>query len=94
MPTKRTTICVDAELARWLRVRAAEAEISVSRLAGDMLQEKMLSEQGYRAACERFFSVRPRRLREPGNALPTRHQVHDRAGSRGHRGQPEVGEQR
>lgn len=79
---KNVTISLEEEVARWARIRAAEAETSVSRLVGEMLREKMVSEQGYRAAREQFFSVRPRRLREPGKPLPTRQQVHDRSGLR------------
>jgi len=79
---KNVTITLDEEVARWARVRAAQAETSVSRLVGDMLRDLMVSEEGYRSAREQFFSVEPRRLREPGTPLPTREELHDRAGLR------------
>lgn len=79
---KNVTISLEEEVARWARVRAAERETSVSRLVGEMLHEKMITEQGYRAARERFFAIPPRRMREPGKALPTRDELHDRAGLR------------
>jgi hypothetical protein len=79
---KNVTITLDEEVARWARIRAAEAETSVSRLVGEMLREKMVTEQGYRSAREQFSSVRPRRLRGRGRPQPTRDELHDRAGLR------------
>lgn len=79
---RNVTITLDEEVARWARLRAAERETSVSRLVGEMLRQKMVTEEGYRAAQEQFFSVRPRPLREPGRPLPRREESHDRAGLR------------
>lgn len=76
---KNVTITLDEEVARWARIRAAERDTSVSRLVGEMLRETMVTEEGYRAAQEQFFSVRPRPMRQPGQALPTRDELHDRA---------------
>lgn len=76
---KNVTITLDEEVARWARVRAAERDTSVSRLVGEMLRETMITEEGYRAAQEQFFSVRPRPMRKPGQPLPTRDELHDRA---------------
>lgn len=76
---KNVTITLEADVARWARVQAAERETSVSRLVGEMLRDKMITEEGYRAAREQFFSIPPRRLREPGRPLPTREELHDRA---------------
>ncbi len=79
---KNVTITLEEEVARWARVRAAETETSVSRMVGEMLRDTMKREEGYRAAREQFFSVEPRRLREPGTRLPSREEIHDRAGLR------------
>lgn len=79
---KNVTITLEEEVARWARVRAAEADTSVSRLVGEMLREKMTTEEGYRAARERFFAPEPRALRRRGEALPARDAVHDRSGLR------------
>lgn len=79
---KNVTITLEEEVARWARIRAAELETSVSRLVGEMLHEKMVTERGYRAAREQFSAVEPRRLREPGQTLPSRGELHDRAGLR------------
>jgi hypothetical protein len=42
---KKVTISVDEEAARWVRIRAAERNTSVSRLLGELLKEKMQEEQ-------------------------------------------------
>lgn len=79
---KNVTITLEEEVARWARVQAAERGTSVSRLVGEMLRDKMVTDEGYRAAREQFFSVRPRQLRQPGRPLPTRSELHERAGLR------------
>lgn len=79
---KNVTITLEEHVARWARLRAAERETSVSRLVGEMLRDTMLTEEGYEAAREQFFAVAPRRLREAGRPLPTRDELHDRAGLR------------
>ncbi len=76
---KNVTITLQEDVARWARIQAAQEETSVSRLVGEMLREKMVTEEGYRAARQQFFSVRPRPMRDPGQALPTRGEIHDRA---------------
>ena len=79
---KNVTISLDEEVARWARVRAAEEEQSVSRWVGEVLRDKMVSEEDYAAAKARFFSIRPRRLREEGESYPSREELHDRAALR------------
>jgi hypothetical protein len=79
---RNVTITLDEDVARWARIRAAENETSVSRLVGEMLREKMVTEQSYHSAREQFSSIRPRRLRVRGRALPSRDELHDRAGLR------------
>lgn len=79
---KNVTITLEEEVARWARIRAAEQNTSVSRLLGGMLRERMAGERVYENARDRFFAIRPRRLRDPGSSLPAREEVHDRAGLR------------
>jgi len=79
---KNVTITLEEDVARWARIQAARLETSVSRLVGELLRETMLRAEGYRAAEDQFFSVAPQKRREPGSALPTRDEVHDRAGLR------------
>lgn len=79
---KNVTITLEEDVARWARVRAAERDTSVSRLVGEMLRDEMVSQRGYRSAREQFFAVRPRPLRKGGRPLPSRDELHDRAGLR------------
>jgi hypothetical protein len=75
---RNVTITLDESAARWARVRAAEQGKSLSRFMADLLSEKMTQDPEYRAAYERFLSVKPVRLREPGEKLPTREELYDR----------------
>ncbi|HVT45384.1 MAG TPA: hypothetical protein VMT00_13460 [Thermoanaerobaculia bacterium] len=66
------TIVLDEKVARWIRIRAAEEEISVSRLVGDLLRQIMEDQQQYDRSWEAFSSVETKRLRRRGEALPSR----------------------
>lgn len=72
------TIVLREEVARWLRVRAAENDQSVSRYVGELLGEMMDREQSYTDARAEFFSVPPRRLRNASESLPSREELYDR----------------
>ncbi len=75
---KKVTINFDEEVARWARIRAAEEEQSMSRWVGEVLRDKMVSEQDYAAAKARFFSILPQPMRRPGERWPSRDELHDR----------------
>jgi len=75
---KNVTITLDEKVASWARVRAAEREISVSRLVGEMLKETMLQEESYQALMQRYLSQSPHLLKEPGNRYPDRDELHER----------------
>jgi hypothetical protein len=79
---KNVTITLDEEVARWARVTAAERNTSVSRMVGEMLRDRMKTERGHELARARFDAVAPRRLRRSGDRLPSRDELHDRAGLR------------
>lgn len=80
---RNVTITLDDEVARWVRVLAARHETSVSRLVGEILRDRMQTEEGYRSAMGRFFSVRPRPLREQEtDRHASREELHDRPGLR------------
>jgi hypothetical protein len=51
-------------------------------MVGEMLQEKMRSEDAYEMARRQFFAVEPRPLRQKDTPLPSREELHDRAGLR------------
>jgi hypothetical protein len=76
---KNITISLDEELARLARVKAAEADKSLSRFVADLLKERLLDRSDDRAKfLLTFRSVKPVRLREPGERLPTREELYDR----------------
>jgi hypothetical protein len=72
------TITMEEEVARWARIKAAERGTSVSRLVGEMLREKMLFEQSYLSAMQRYLSKMPQCISEPGESYPRRDEVHER----------------
>jgi Family of unknown function (DUF6364) len=75
---KNVTITLDETVARWARIRAAERNTSVSRLVGELLQEKMQEERDYQLAMEHFLAQKPQILRKAGTKLPKREELHDR----------------
>jgi len=75
---KNVTVSLEDDVAKWARVYAAEQDTSVSKLLGAILKERMQREQAYEKARSRFMSRRPSRLREAGQRLPTKDEVHDR----------------
>jgi hypothetical protein len=75
---KNVTITLPEKIARWARVKAAEQDKSLSRFIADFLTEEMRRESGYAAALKRFRSVKPVRLRDPGEKLPSREELYDR----------------
>jgi hypothetical protein len=62
---KKVTISLDEEVARWARIRAAKWNTSLPRLMVKLLKEKMLEEQNYQTAMERYLSRSPRFLKNP-----------------------------
>jgi hypothetical protein len=77
---RNVTVTLDEETARWVRVEAARRDMSVSRFLGDVLEERRRRAEGYEAAREVFFAREPRPLRNSGDDLPTRDEVHERRG--------------
>lgn len=79
---KNVTVTLDREVARWARVEAARRGTSVSRMLGEMLEEKMRGDEAYDRAMERFFAQTAGVHRSDGRPLPTRDELHDRSGLR------------
>lgn len=75
---KNVTITLKEEVARWARIKAAERNTSVSRLVGEMLQEKMEAEAAYRLAMEQYLAQGPQALKKPGTPYPRREELHER----------------
>jgi predicted AAA+ superfamily ATPase len=75
---KNVTITLDEAVARWARIRAAERNTSVSRLVGELLQEKMRAEEDYRLAMEEYLARQPQVLKKAGARYPKRETLHER----------------
>lgn len=75
---KNVTITLEEEVARWARIRAAEADTSLSRLVGDLLREKMHDESNYETSMQNYLSRSPSMLKNKENAYPDRGELHDR----------------
>ena len=73
---KNVTITLDEDVAQWARVFAAKQNTSVSQLLGQILKEKMVQEDKYEAAMNRYltrrYTVRSKTRR------PRREELHDR----------------
>ena len=73
---KNVTIFLDEEVARWVRLWAAENDTSVSRCVGELLKTRMASHQRYEQAMKRFLVRRPQTLKTSGQ-YPGREEVHE-----------------
>ena len=74
---RNVTITLDEEVARWVRIWAAEHDTSVSRYVGELLKERMVRELHYGRAMKRFLSRPPKALKKQGQ-YPGRDEVHER----------------
>jgi len=79
---KNITVTLDDATASWVRIKAAEQNKSMSRFLGELLQQHMNDRVAYQRAMERWLSKPPYMLREPGEPLPTRDEIHDRTRTR------------
>ena len=78
---KNITITLDEQTAAWVRMAAAKRKMSVSRLIGDLLHDRMRETRDYNEAMRRFFSHKPFNFEWVGGR-PTREEIHDRARAR------------
>jgi plasmid stability protein len=76
---KNVTITLDEETAAWARIRAAAHGVSLSRMIGDLLRQRMEASHAYEEAMRRFLAKRPVKLKRAGGRHATREQLHDRA---------------
>lgn len=75
---KNVTITVDEEVLRWAKVWAAQHDTSMSRMLGDELRKKMLSEKSYERARRRFQARAPQALKAEGTDYPSRESLYER----------------
>lgn len=79
---KNITITLSEDLSRWLRVKAAEDDRSVSRWLAELIEGMRRNEDDYEVAMRRYLAMKPRNLTWPGGRRPTREELHDRSGLR------------
>lgn len=79
---KKVTITLPEDLARWLRVKAARDDLSVSRWLAKLLEGMQRQEDQYEAAMKRYLAMKPRKIDWPNDRLPTREELHDCPGLR------------
>jgi len=75
---KKITISLDEETAAWARLCAARSGVSLSRLVGEVLRDRMCEAREYEEAMRGFLAEKPLRLKKPGNRYRTRDEAHDR----------------
>jgi len=76
---KNVTITLDEETAAWARVEAARQDMSVSRMVGEMLAQRMRESREYEESMRRFLARGPVKLRRGRARYATREEVHDRS---------------
>jgi hypothetical protein len=74
---RNVTVTLEEDVARWARIEAARRDTSVSRLLGELLKERMLTQNDYNHAMRRALGRKPF-LRSDGRYL-SRDEAHDRA---------------
>ena len=75
---KNVTITLREDTARWLRVKAAEHDRSVSRWIAELLERMRRQEDKYDVAMRQSLAVKPRRIEWPEGRKPTRQELYDR----------------
>ena len=75
---KNVTLTLDEDVARWARIRAAELDISVSRMLGDLLREQMRRRVTYETEMRQYLVREPKPINAAGLAYPSREALHDR----------------
>jgi hypothetical protein len=78
---KNITITLDERTAAWVRIYAAERGKSISRLLGEILQERMREVRDYDDAMRRHLAKKPFKFQWTGGR-PSRDELHDRANLR------------
>ncbi len=73
---RNVTVTLEEDAARWARMEAAKEDISVSRLLGRILEERMAQQDEYAKAMKRALGRKPF-LKSDGK-YPSREEAHER----------------
>ena len=76
-PLRNVTVTLEEEVAQWARIEAARKDTSVSRLLGELLKERMASDNEYQRAMRNALRRKP--FLRSGRRYLTREEAHDRA---------------
>lgn len=79
---KNITITLPEDVARWLRVKAAENERSVSKWLAELLEGMQRQEDEYEVAMRQFLARKPWKMEWVDGRRPTREELYDRPGLR------------
>jgi hypothetical protein len=79
---RNVTISLNDDTARWARVRAAEADKSLSRFIADLIERERSRAADSGAAVQQFLARPTYPIRQPGEPLPKREELYDRPGLR------------
>ena len=79
---KKVTITLPEDLARWLQVKAAEDDRSISRWIAELLERMRHREDDYQVAMKRYLAMKPGKIEWPEGRKPTREELYDRPGLR------------
>lgn len=75
---KNVTITLEDEVALWARVWAAKHNMSVSKVLGNLLKDKMTQEEGYKQAMQQYLSVPASPLKAASEGYPDRDFLYER----------------
>ncbi len=75
---KNVTITLEDDVLRWAKIRAASEDTSVSRMLGEELRRKMLTEQSYELAKKRFQAREVKVLKPADASYPSRESLYER----------------
>jgi hypothetical protein len=73
---RNVTVTLEEDVATWARLEAARNDVSVSRLLGMLLKQRMKQQDSYERAMKRALARKPF-LKTDGKYL-SRDEVHDR----------------
>ena len=75
---KNVTIILPEDVARWVRIKAAEDDRSVSRWIAELLERMRRQEDEFEIAMRQALAIEPRRIEWPESRKPTREKLYDR----------------
>ncbi len=81
---KNITITLPEDVVRWLQIKAAADERSVSKWLAELLESMQRQEDEYEIAMKRFLTRarEPRKIEWIDGHKPTREELYDRPGLR------------